>query len=985
MKAFSFLCVLSYVLISTQSAQAYSSSHFLSSEDSSSQMTVRSKPAYPQFASVSFLKSDATVEFTGTLDVKSQCAALGYIIPVETCTKKKGKYNGKEGYYYSPSKLCSEEDSIAAANKKEAAKYTTQCCDMRLYTADENDECPINSAKLSNDFCYWGGKKKYRCACDRGRYQYSTIAGETCGLDDNNQPWGRFNANLACMAYEPRTQNTEFYFISCCPKEYKICKDSNHEVGRGNECRALLDDPRKNRSWVSKYEQCPCASHYDKECDSDKIINRSFVCQNEDTKKFWTFESNCESSCSKTIETNIDSYLYKSSWHCLYRKDGAIVRDDEDLFNPDDENAKEGYCGMFDRINAHGDYDECVAQGFTKSPADCYNQEVMLICPNDATKVWCLDGKYCTGYDVGGTIRAKLNENDSSNKKISVCEPNAKVVGFSREEEGKNAAKVDFCVEHNDEIGDRCRYKYDAPANAAFGSEEAKDCNKCWADGVYNKNAAGCLFTETGEVARSGKDSKCCNDGYYMLNGVCTRRVCDRTEYPYEIRPPYDAGDVEECREGDPTTALGYKAFFGYTNCKTDASKGEMWINDPANNRRCICARHGEGGRTYALPFTVEQYYMTNGDSTNLGFNAGYYGMSISCTDADGSYYGYTTCYLGRTMGTGANYGTCRMADVYSYCNRTTCAYEGADWIKGWLHWNGLDEDVATMKSEPRSMEESFCVNKYTHCESKDGTKLGDDTVCGMVPAGCNLGIEAECNRCYHVYSVYKGDDGLYHKNDAAHRGGMTIVTNSCRNTNRYSGVETCPTGFKKCGGGYGCCYKYCYDNNPAACVSGDILATCPSGNCVRGNTLAPGSVGVAHVYYNAGGHMHLLNKNKGVGSKTWDEAQEYVKTYAPDGLTEHPIVGVGHWKLPVYSGDVRPSPTYQGYYTSQQIYMAYYGPAAGEGWGSQGHSWTSREGEAPEDGGTPVTGIRVNMGDSDTEESKSIKRGLIMINDYTY
>ena len=39
--------------------------------------TARSKPTYPQFAAVSFLKSDSTIEFKGELDVKSQCGALG--------------------------------------------------------------------------------------------------------------------------------------------------------------------------------------------------------------------------------------------------------------------------------------------------------------------------------------------------------------------------------------------------------------------------------------------------------------------------------------------------------------------------------------------------------------------------------------------------------------------------------------------------------------------------------------------------------------------------------------------------------------------------------------------------------------------------------------------------------------------------------------------------------------------------------------------
>ena len=68
--------------------------------------------------------------------------------------------------------------AILCLSKEEAKKYTTGCCDSRIYTVDEDAACPHNAAKLSNDVCYWGGKNKYRCACDRGRYQYSTIQGE---------------------------------------------------------------------------------------------------------------------------------------------------------------------------------------------------------------------------------------------------------------------------------------------------------------------------------------------------------------------------------------------------------------------------------------------------------------------------------------------------------------------------------------------------------------------------------------------------------------------------------------------------------------------------------------------------------------------------------------------------------------------------------------------------------------------------------------
>ena len=318
MKALSFLCALGCILIFAQPAQAYSDSHFISSIIKPNQ-TTRSKPTYTRYASVSFLqiKDDKPVDFKGTLDVKSQCGALGYVIPVSKCTG-----------FMKKSKLCSEDSSMTGV--AEAKDYTTGCCDSRIYTVTEDQTCPYNSAKLSNDKCYWDGKDMYRCACDRGRYQYSTIKGETCGAS-----FSSYNANLACMAYEPRTQQNELYFVSCCPSSYSECKTTNHEVGRGNECRvanslndlvqAVMNPGLKDNLIHSKFEECPCASHYDTECPTDRVINRNFICKDKNGK-IWTQESNCESTCSKTIETNIDSYLYKSSWHCLYRKDGAVIR-----------------------------------------------------------------------------------------------------------------------------------------------------------------------------------------------------------------------------------------------------------------------------------------------------------------------------------------------------------------------------------------------------------------------------------------------------------------------------------------------------------------------------------------------------------------------------------------------------------------------------------------------------------------------------------
>ena len=689
------------------------------------------------------------------------------------------------------------------------------------------------------------------------------------------------------------------------------------------------------RSIESRFEECVCASHYDTECPSDRVINGSLKCVDKNNR-IWTPESNCESACSKTIETNIDSYLYKSSWHCLYRKDGAIVRDDEDLFTG---STTEGYCGIFDSLNAKGTYDECVEQGFNKNVDDCYDADVMLRCPNDTSKVWCLEGKYCTGYNIGGTLSRKLSKNDGSNQQLSVCEPNKSMTGYSRDTEGSNAAKVDFCPSYDADHGLRCRYKYDAPSGTP-------DCNKCWNDGIYTPGAEGCLVTDAENIREVGMGSKCCSDGYYMYQGVCQRNVCDRTKYPYDIRPPYDAGDVEECREGDPTATLGYRAYFGYKNCKTDATAGEMWIYDPANNRRCICARNAEGGRDYYLPFAVDKYYATNGDTsnnyTNVGFNAGAYGEYLSCTDADGSYYGYTMCYLGRYMGSsvGVNKGMCLVEGPTGYCvTYPYGVYIGID--SAFLSPNGLP--TLNIRTTPKKTEDAYCVNKYTHCQAKDGTQLGDSDVCALVPAGCNLGIESACNRCYHKVSVKKGDDNLYHLND------YTIMINSCRNDVTYQGFDKCPAGFKKGKGGYNNCYKDCYTSDPSKCTYSDVLKE-------NGKV-----IGV--VYYNNGSSLRIASTALKYGN--WFDAKDWAANYAPTGFESDSRFGPGKWFMP---------PSGIAAYGSHYFY---FGTCAAEGFSYTGNTWINSEVED--------SAYRANYGGSSTTHPKTSNNNVYADTVWTY
>ena len=82
-----------------------------------------SKPAYPKYASVSFLQSDSKLDFkSGEIDVKTQCASMGYVIPVSKCTGA-----------MKPSRLCSAESSMKSVAGADG--YTTGCCNSNLYTA----------------------------------------------------------------------------------------------------------------------------------------------------------------------------------------------------------------------------------------------------------------------------------------------------------------------------------------------------------------------------------------------------------------------------------------------------------------------------------------------------------------------------------------------------------------------------------------------------------------------------------------------------------------------------------------------------------------------------------------------------------------------------------------------------------------------------------------------------------------------------------
>jgi len=772
-----------------------------------------SKPSSLKLASVQFLSDSNRISFDkGEVDVKTECASLGFVIPISECKSP-----------MVPSYLCSSELS-----REGAANYTTGCCNSNLYTAATMDSCTNNATAL-DDSCYWGGSKKYRCACDRSRYPYSELEGEGCGSN------GDFNVNNKCMAPDATGKQVSYY-TNCCPTSYEECDASKHMVGSGNSCR--VETSKGNI--IHKYEECVCSSNYQTPCSGNMLIDGSDYCRYNNT--IYTRENNCESSCDQTRETNVDSYLYNNVWHCLYSEEGAIIKSGE-------SGLCKGYTALKE-LEEEAFYD-CSAQGFTKSEDDCYIKDAILRCPTDTSKVWCLDSKYCTGYDVG-----KIGN-------VSAC---------------NDGAKITKCPSLDTEKGVRCSYTND-------------ECNKCWTDGTYT--ASRCQNLDTSD---KGDSEKCCKRGYKMVNGVCQPNICDKTRFPYTNNPGSDMGEQEVCYEANSSQPLGYTAHFGYASCNSDVTKGGMWMHDSANSRRCVCIRNNEDnkGRAY-LPFDIDTFFKGNGEG---GFNQGSYGEAVNCTDGEGSYYGYSSCYVGTYMGTGSNAGKCLAAGCVNYVN-------GYPYDSSWYVTEQINQIGYSVRGG--------CVNYYTHCETRDGRKVGDASACALVPAGCLTGREAACNTCYDVSSVEVGADGLY----KAH-GLFKARMNYCRNSSVFYGFESCPPNFRK-GRTYSTCYKYCYTSDPSKCVSGDILID--------------GSNKIGLVYHVSGRTLYLLSLS--YGWDTWYNAPTWASNYAPSGYENHAVWGKGKWKLPSWAE----SPTgMKGYWST----FRYHGSLAGEGLDGYDDTWTT-------------------------------------------
>jgi len=803
-----------------------------------------------RLASVQFLTDGTQLKFDKVKgDVKSQCASLGYVLPVSQCDASKG---------YMPSYLCSSElpDVTGSGN------YTSGCCNSLIYTASSEKGCGDNST-ATGDYCYWGSSKKYRCTCDNIRYPYRAYTDAELNAKEG-MPCGEgqvFDYTDVCTIKDAGGAVISKHYASCCLpfKEvdgksnggYKQCDGNNHEVGWGKSCRI-------NNGATILYEKCVCSTNYQTECESTRLIDGSDYCRLDGT--IYTRESNCESTCTYTAETNIDSFLYGKVWHCLFEEAGATIKKEE-----------EQVCGNPKDMENVNYFDDCEAQGYTKSVADCYIDSLILECPSDSSKVWCVDGRACSKYPVGNigienacTKGANLIER--KDKEAETCFTDDKVV--------------------------RCRYK-------------KEDCNKCWNDGQYIGNCTNLdNLRDTNNkylgysLINGNVTENCCKFGYYMENGICVPNECDNGYYPYAIRPDKAIGEVEECYEADDSASLGYKVYFGYKDCKDDAAQGQYWMHDSSNSRKCVCNRgkpkDGDGneipGRE-ALPFNIEDYFNGNGDTNNPGFGEGKYGEYRSCTDPEGSYYGYDMCYIGRKM---SESGKCVPYQRVSY-NKLYPYYISN--VNNQLEIWGYP--TVSIKTEPRTSEQAYCVHKYTHCEDKLGKKLGSQDVCDMIPDGCNYGYESACSECYHVSSVVKNGD-LFNVNPD-----YTFKVNRYTNNQHLSGFESCPEGVMH-GGNYKVCYGYCdiKINGNYDVETGKYTYVCEGcDKCQEGSILRlnddnnPIIVGILYANRSSKLYVNILGNYP---SADWYSAMEDVKKYAPFGLEMHYLFGVGCWRLPL-------------------------------------------------------------------------------------
>ena len=251
-----------------------------------------SKPAYPQYASVSFLQSETKLDFNGgePLKVSVRCKMAGYYTTKAECAQKGSKYGPK----------CSDDKSLSftAEEKNEADGYVAGCCGKNFSVADP-EACPNNSSYSGNSCPVGSGQgynsnRIYECVCNRNTYAF--------GADNPCPSSYSPDEKTICQSVD-KSGKTQSYYKTCCPttgkNAYTQCDVNGHLLGSGNSCLV---------SGKTLYEKCVCDSRYDTRKSNCKtfLLDGSDVCRLNSVD--YIQSENCYTVCSNSSYEDLDRF-----------------------------------------------------------------------------------------------------------------------------------------------------------------------------------------------------------------------------------------------------------------------------------------------------------------------------------------------------------------------------------------------------------------------------------------------------------------------------------------------------------------------------------------------------------------------------------------------------------------------------------------------------------------------------------------------------
>jgi len=219
------VCVYSILLNMANIDYAYSHSHINSLVNIKPNPTTKSKPSNIKFASVSFITNDYRPRFTYISKEAEQCLDEGYnvtscpgLLPGDICPYEPNYMNGCCDLEY---KHTNKDSCIAPLSVDEKAcggKYRCYC-DKTKYSYGDNKTCESPTI-FNNESCEYGGKTYYSgCTCPS---EYD----EECLAIDNLVGYG-----------DSCTVNGKTYYKNCaCKNGYNLSCEITGPQNSGNYC-----------------------------------------------------------------------------------------------------------------------------------------------------------------------------------------------------------------------------------------------------------------------------------------------------------------------------------------------------------------------------------------------------------------------------------------------------------------------------------------------------------------------------------------------------------------------------------------------------------------------------------------------------------------------------------------------------------------------------------------------------------------------------